>query len=75
MLVSQPNAPPFLQTETIQQTDINKYEVKSMTNKNKIYEVTLIDQGLGVCTCPDHEYRLRQCKHIAEVLIRVLGVI
>ena len=54
-------------TETIKQIDTNKYEVTSMSNKNKVYEVTLIDQGLGSCSCPDFTYRMRQCKHIAEI--------
>ena len=32
-------------TETIKQMDINKYEVKNISNKTNAYEVTLIDQG------------------------------
>lgn len=46
-----------------------------MSNKTKAYEVTLIDQGLRACSCPDFEFKLRQCKHIAEVLIKVVGIL
>lgn len=60
---------------TITQVDSDKYQVVSMTDKNKIYEVTILDKGVGACTCPDFEYRQRQCKHIAEVLIKTMGVI
>ena len=76
MLKSGTQGPQYITiTETIKQIDINKYEVKSMSNKTKAYEVTLIDQGLGACSCPDFEFRLRQCKHIAEVLIKVVGIL
>ena len=76
MLKSNTQGPQHItNTETIKQMDINKYEVQSMSNKNKTYEVTLIDQGLGACSCPDFQYRMRQCKHIAEVLIKVVGII
>lgn len=82
MLRSQTKSPPNfykessnLKTEFITQTDYNTYEVKSMTNKNKSYEVTILDKDIAACECPDFTYRQRTCKHIAEVLFKVMGEI
>ena len=64
-----------VQTDTIIQTDINQYEVKSMTRKNKIHTVTMLDSNTGACSCEDFVYRKRACKHIVEVMIIVVGII
>ena len=55
------------------QIDQNKYLVTS-SKKDKAYEVTIVDSGIGACDCPDFEYRRRQCKHIIQVLSYIFGV-
>jgi hypothetical protein len=75
MLRLQQNVAPYIQTDTITQVDINQYEVKSMTRKNKTHTVTLLDSKTGACFCEDFEYRKRVCKHIVEVMIKVVGII
>lgn len=47
---------PYLITETIKQTDHIKYEVNSMSRKNTIHTVTILDIGLGAGSCEDFEY-------------------
>lgn len=59
---------------TPQQIDQNKYLIQSSSSKDKEYEVTILDTGIGACSCPDFEYRRRQCKHIIRVLSYIFGV-
>lgn len=75
MLRSQQNEAPYIQTDTITQVDINQYEVKSMTRKNKIHPVTMLDSKTSACSCEDFENGKRVCKHIVEVMIKVVGII
>lgn len=55
------------------QIDQNKYLVTS-SKKDKAYEVTIVDTGIGACSCEDFYYRNRQCKHIIRVLAYIFGV-
>ncbi|MEM0080050.1 MAG: helicase-related protein [Nitrososphaerota archaeon] len=41
--------------------------VPSETVQGREYIVKLLDDGRYVCTCPDHVYRRRECKHIRKV--------
>lgn len=66
--------PKHISQKEIQQIDQNKYVIESMTDKTKEYEVTIVDSGIGACSCPDFEYRRRQCKHIIKVLAYIFGV-
>ena len=39
-------------------------QITSFTNTNTEYDVT-VERGQAVsCTCPDHQYRHRTCKHM-----------
>lgn len=47
--------------------DQNHITIKSMSKKGH-YVITLDNSGLAIsCTCPDHVYRLKECKHIIYV--------
>lgn len=46
-----------------------------MTRKSKLHTVTMLDTKIGACTCEDLEYGKRVCKHIVEVMIKVIGII
>lgn len=70
MKLVQPN-PQNIEPPT--QIDQNKYLVTS-SHKDKAYEVTIIDSGIGACDCQDFYYRGRQCKHIIKVLSYIFGV-
>lgn len=41
--------------------------IKSHTTKGKYYNIKEY-QGRYTCTCPDHKYRKRACKHILEYI-------
>lgn len=62
-----------LDTSAPTQIDQNKYLVTS-SKKDKVYEVTLVDSGIGACECPHFTYRNVQCKHIIKVLSYIFGV-
>ncbi len=57
MLGSQQNATPYIQTDNITKIDLNQYEAKSMTRKNNIRTVTMLDSKTHACSCEDFEYR------------------
>ena len=40
------------------------FRVRSETFPDVWYDVALGPGGLAWCSCPDHEYRHRDCKHI-----------
>lgn len=56
------------------QIDQNKYLIESMTDKTKEYEVTIVDSGIGACSCENFYYRGVQCKHIIAVLRYIFNV-
>lgn len=41
--------------------------VASFTTPGTDYRVTLLPEGGAQCTCPDHIWRQRECKHIAAL--------
>jgi len=53
------------------------WEVKtaSESNPDKFYTVTLSDSGRFTCSCPDHFYRQRMCKHIEREYKRHFALI
>ncbi|WP_148687311.1 hypothetical protein [Candidatus Nitrosocosmicus hydrocola] len=57
MLGSQHNATPFIQTDRFTQVDLNQYGAKSMTRKNNIHTVTMLDSKTHACSCEDFERR------------------
>lgn len=71
---------PNVNSSDPQQIDQNKYLITSDKDKNKEYEVTIVEDErtgkpiMGHCSCPHHTYRLVQCKHIIKVISYVLGL-
>jgi SWIM zinc finger len=43
------------------------WKVKSMSGRDLTYVVRLNRSGDYSCSCPDHVYRRRRCKHIAAI--------
>ncbi|MEM3742813.1 MAG: helicase-related protein [Nitrososphaerota archaeon] len=43
------------------------WSVPSETVQGREYVVRLLDDGRYTCTCPDHVYRRRECKHIRRI--------
>lgn len=43
----------------------DRYEVRNHLNLNSIYEVVM--NSSYTCSCPDHQYRHTECKHIKAV--------
>ena len=39
------------------------FEVQSQRDSSRYYRV-ILQQGVGVCECPDHLHRVPECKHI-----------
>ena len=52
---------------TITQTNTATFKVKSSTNSDKEYTVSLTGNGL-TCICPDHQFHKSYCKHIHAIL-------
>ena len=48
------------------QIDHDRFRVRSQTDPSKFYIVSKSDKL--VCSCPDHETRIADCKHIKIVL-------
>jgi hypothetical protein len=46
---------------------IDQWEVPSSSDPNKIYKVTLYEDGSYACSCPHWIYRRKECKHIKQV--------
>jgi hypothetical protein len=46
---------------------IKKWKVRSQSNPNKFYTVSLTEKGEYECSCPEWIYRRRKCHHIAIV--------
>jgi hypothetical protein len=45
-----------------------EFEIGSRTN-GETYKVMRIESVAYTCTCPDHRFRQRDCKHIRQVRI------
>jgi hypothetical protein len=41
-------------------------QIASATKANTAYELTIIRDRAISCTCPDHQYRNRACKHMTH---------
>ena len=48
------------------QVDTNKFEIKSQTDPNKLYNISRTGKGL-VYVCKNHTIRRADCKHIQLV--------
>jgi hypothetical protein len=46
---------------------VQKWEVRSHSDPNKYYTVSLRKDGVYECSCPHWIYRHKECKHIREV--------
>jgi putative transposase len=55
----------------VSQFDTDKFRVRSQTISDKEYVVSRTENGL-VCSCPDHETRHADCKHIKLVLHAIM---
>ena len=47
--------------------------IRSTSQLGVSYEVRRCTDGSFVCTCPDFQYRGRQCKHIRKVKRQLAG--
>jgi hypothetical protein len=50
------------------------YRVRSEMHPGIWYDVALDPSGTGWCSCPDHEYRRRECKHIRAARRAALAI-
>jgi len=49
------------------------WHIRSTSEIGVHYEVRFCTDGSFVCTCPDFQYRGRQCKHIRKVKMQLAG--
>ena len=50
----------------------DRWIVSSESTPNKTYEVVRVGDRFA-CSCPNHIYRGRQCKHIRKIKMRLAG--
>jgi hypothetical protein len=52
--------------------ETHAYSVQSSSRPDKWYDVLLNSERHWKCSCPDHIYRRRVCKHIEQALTAYL---
>lgn len=51
------------------------WNIPSESDIDKEYIVRLDTNGIWTCSCPDHMYRLKDCKHIMKAQVEYFGVL
>ena len=56
-----------LSPETVPPRTLTKEFSVGSDNGNGDYKVMMIERVSYTCTCPDHRFRQRDCKHIRQI--------